>query len=218
MVKKLIFVYENKIIKEEPKKRLGAFGWIYIILSVICILGFFVFEYLHFDIGALIAMGLFILISIAFVQIANYMVSPDENTLVDFKNKTVDKFSKILETGELNNKESIEVIINQCKEYEESKNIIFGGTHFKEVFTLAIYPIITAAVAIIVKDIPDKNKIEWSIFWIGVIVIMYMIIELIYPIIDDYLNKYQRIAKMMRHDLEYLLAIENRKCNTENAN
>ena len=79
---------------------------------------------------------------------------------------------------------------------------------------MLIYPIITAVSAIIVKNMSDQYMIEWSVFIIGMIIIIYVMVALIYPVVSDYTNKYKRIAKMMRNDLEYILAMEKQQMNT----
>lgn len=73
---------------------------------------------------------------------------------------------------------------------------------------MLIYPIITAVSTIIVKNMSDQYMTEWSVFIIGMIIIIYVIVAVIYPMVSDYINKYKRIAKMMRHDLEYILAMD----------
>lgn len=127
----------------------------------------------------------------------------------------VDEFADILKQADLlNSKEVIEVIICQCKEYEDTNSKIFFGDCFKSVFTMLIYPIITAVSTIIVKNMSDQYMIEWCVFIIGMIIIIYVIVAVIYPMVSDYINKYKRIAKMMRHDLEYIFAMDNRQMNT----
>ena len=214
MLNKLLQVYENKILNERTKRNLGWLGWSYIILCGISLIMFLIFEIFHLYLLAVISVGLLALWSIAFSIIVNKVIRLNEQDLKRFKAETVDKFADILKESGLNSKESIEVIICQCKEYEDTKSKSFFGDRFKSVFTMLIYPIITAVSAIIVKNMSDQYMIEWSVFIIGMIIIIYVMVALIYPVVSDYTNKYKRIAKMMRNDLEYILAMEKQQMNT----
>ena len=208
MLNKLLQVYENKILNERTKRNLGWLGWSYIILCGISLIMFLIFEILHLYLLSVISVVMIVLWSIAFSVISNKVIRLNEQDLKQFKTEMVDKFADILKQADLNSKEAIEVIICQCKEYEDTKSKIFFGDCFKSVFTMLIYPIITAVSTIIVKNMSDQYMTEWSVFIIGMIIIIYVIVAVIYPMVSDYINKYKRIAKMMRHDLEYILAMD----------
>lgn len=208
MLNKLLQVYENKILSEKTKKDLGWLGWGYIILGVVCLVSFLIFEIIHSYVAAVISITLLVVVSVAFIIVSNKLFKYDEQNLKQYKTETVDKFQEILKETGLYGEKTIKVIISQCEEYENDKGEIFWGERFKAVFTLVIYPVMTAVAAVIVKNMSDHIMIEWSIFIIGMIIIVYVMIALIYPVIADYTNKYKRIAKMMRQDLEYILAIK----------
>ena len=191
MLNKLLQVYENKILSEKTKKDLGWLGWGYIILGVVCLVSFLIFEIIHSYVAAVISITLLVVVSGAFIIVSNKLFKYDEQNLKQYKTETVDKFQEILKETGLYGEKTIKVIISQCEEYENDKGEIFWGERFTAVFTLVIYPIMTAVVAVI-----------------GMIIIVYVMIALIYPVIADYTNKYKRIAKMMRQDLEYILAIK----------
>lgn len=204
MINKLLQVYENKILNERTKNNLGRGGWLYIILSGVALLSFWIFEILHLYIESVISMGILILLTIIFSIISNKVVKIDEQDLKDFKSETVDKFAAILKETGLGDTDTLDVIISQCKEYENNKSDGVWSERFKTIFTMLIYPILTAVSAVIVKNMSDKYMIEWSIFIIGMIIIIFIMVALIYPVVADYTNKYKRIAKMMRQDLEYI--------------
>lgn len=208
MLNKLLQIYENKIINERTKRDLGWFGWTYIIISILCLILFLVFELLHLFIGAIISIGILVVSAVVFSMIANRIFKTDEQALKLFRKETIDKFSDILKNADLDSKDMIQVMIKQCKKYEKTKSDFFMLDPFKSVFTMLIYPIITAVAAIIVKNMSDEYMIEWSIFIIGMIVVVYVMVALIYPILSDYTNKYKKIAKMMREDLEYILVMK----------
>lgn len=208
MLNKLLQIYENKIINERTKRDLGWFGWTYIIISILCLILFLVFELLHLFIGAIISIGMLVVSAVVFSMIANRIFKTDEQALKLFRKETIDKFSDILKNADLDSKDMIQVMIKQCKKYEKTKSDFFMLDPFKSVFTMLIYPIITAVAAIIVKNMSDEYMIEWSIFIIGMIVVVYVMVALIYPILSNYTNKYKKIAKMMREDLEYILVMK----------
>lgn len=206
-MQKLLRLYECKILNKRSKRNLGKVGWTYIILSTIALVSFFVFELLHLNIGALISMAAIIAISIIFTIIANKITEISEEDFSKYKEETVDKFAEILKDIGIDNVNEITVIIKQCKEYEkDNKTNMFGGERFKSVFTLLIYPILAAVVSVIVSKMSNEDMVAWSIFIIGMIIIIYVMIALIAPVISDFVNKYKNVAKMMRHDLEYIRA------------
>ncbi len=205
MMQKLLRVYECKIINERSKQNIGKFGWTYIILNIICLIIFLVCELLHSNIGALISIVVMIMISIIFTKIVNKIVKISEQDFLEYKKETIDKFVEILKRIGIDNADAITVIINQCKEYEgEDRTSRFSGENFKSVFTLLIYPILTAVASIIVSKMSNQDMVAWSIFIVGMIIIIYVMIALISPVISDFVNKYKNMTKMMRQDLEYI--------------
>lgn len=206
MLNMLLQVYEKKIL-QEGRKDLRWFGLLYIVICSVSMFFYLLFGVMRKYIAAVIAIAVLIIVSIIFMIIVNKFVKYDEQSLKRYKEETVDKFRIILKEAELDRKTTIEVIISQCEEYEKRKGSNLFGEWFKSVFTLIVYPIITACAAIIVKDMSDQHKIEWSIFIICMIIIVYIMFTLLYPVIDGFVNKYKIIAKMMRQDLEYILTM-----------
>lgn len=205
MVQKLLQLYECKILNERSKRNLGKFGWTYIILTVICLINFLACEWLHNNAGAIISLLVLLIISMVFTIIANKITQTTESDVAKFRKETVDKFTKILKTVGIDNAATITVIINQCKEYEKNtKTSLFWVEGLKFVFTLLIYPILTAVAAVIVSKMSDEDMVAWTIFIIGMIIIIYVMVALIVPIISGFVNKYKNMAKMMRYDLEYI--------------
>lgn len=55
MVKKLLQVYENRILNERSKGRLGVLGWGYIIANLVLFILFFVCQLMHWYWGGSMA-------------------------------------------------------------------------------------------------------------------------------------------------------------------
>lgn len=211
MLKKLLQVYENQILKERTKKNLTWIGWLYIVISGIIFMSFAVLAFFHFYYQAIAAILIFLIGTVILGNVANKQIKDNEESLKQFKDKKIEKLKNILNESELGSKEVISVIISQCKEYEASKDPSFFGDNFKSVFEMLIYPIVTTIVAIISNNITEQDRLEGLILIIGIIISIYILIAVIKPIILESINKYKIISKMMRNDLEYILALENQK-------
>lgn len=147
-------------------------------------------------------------VSIIFIIITNKIMRTTEADYLEFKKETIDKFIPILKELGIDNEKKLTVMIDQCKEYEDNGRIsLFGGERFKSIFTLLIYPILAAIASTIVSKMPTSDMVAWSVFIIGMIIVIYIMVALIEPVIYDYVNKYKNIARIMRADLEYIRAI-----------
>lgn len=208
MVKKLLQVYENRILNERSKGRLGVLGWGYIIANLVLFILFFVCQLMHWYWGAVWLMFILVGVSIIFIIITNKIMRTTEADYLEFKKETIDKFIPILKELGIDNEKKLTVMIDQCKEYEDNGRIsLFGGERFKSIFTLLIYPILAAIASTIVSKMPTSDMVAWSVFIIGMIIVIYIMVALIEPVIYDYVNKYKNIARIMRADLEYIRAI-----------
>ena len=88
MLNKILQVYENKILSEKTKKDLGWLGWGYIILGVVCLVSFLIFEIIHSYVAAVISITLLVVVSVAFIIVSNKLFKYDEQNLKQYKTET----------------------------------------------------------------------------------------------------------------------------------
>lgn len=204
MLNKLLYVYECKILKEHKKDKMTYLGWGYILLTIICAALCLFFEIKEHYAAFFISLGIIVVLSI-FLAVFDYRnMKYDTEDLAVYKSQNIDKFANILLEAGINNLDTLDVIIAQCKEFEQEKNGILWGEGFKSLFTMLIYPILTVAATIVVKNMSDENMFTLSVLMIGAILIIFVIVSQIYPMVKNYFNKSKRIAETMRHDLEYI--------------
>ena len=123
----------------------------------------------------------------------------------DYHEKILKQLKKTLDEAQIKNKESLQAIIEQCRDYEqiETNN---GWNKFIDIFNLMICPLVITSGSIIFSMV---NKKESLLILGGMIVIVLLFILVtgwILPEIKSWLNSYKTVAKKMRGDLEIILS------------
>ena len=123
----------------------------------------------------------------------------------DYHEKILMQLKKTLDEAQIKNKESLQAIIEQCRDYEqiETNN---GWNKFIDIFNLMICPLVITSGSIIFSMV---NKKESLLILGGMIVIVLLFILVtgwILPEIKSWLNSYKTVAKKMRGDLEIILS------------
>lgn len=123
----------------------------------------------------------------------------------DYHEKILKQLKNTLDEAQIKNKESLQAIIEQCRDYEqiETNN---GWNKFKDIFNLMICPLVVASGSVIFSVVSKK---EWLLILGSMILIVFLfilVIELIGLEIKSWLNSYKTVAKKMRGDLEIILS------------
>ena len=156
----------------------------------------------------IIALGSFVATIIGTGVYLNKITEKQKSDTIEMKRDRINKLKEMLkeDTVAMGNAEHIRVLITQAKEFEAEKNDFSQFENFKNFFFMIIYPILTSITAIIIKDMSDVDIITLAIVGIGFIFCVYAIVALLTPQLQRYLNKYHDAAKIMRRDLEIILA------------
>lgn len=201
----LLMIYYEEY--KETRRKLKVSDYILLVLFVAFIISFWIFAMFGKNISALISLILFIGDIVIIVKRAYKLPQYEREAMLKRKRKRIDALIALLKEDavKMYDKDSIELLIRQAKEYEKKDEEKIAKKPFGSFFSIVVYPIIAGISGIIVKNISDEQIVTLGITVMFLLIFAFALYSIIYPEIKKNENKYKIIATDMRADLELIM-------------
>lgn len=171
----LLMIYYEEY--KETRRKLKVSDYILLVLFVAFIISFWIFAMFGKNISALISLILFIGDIVIIVKRAYKLPQYEREAMLKRKRKRIDALIALLKEDavKMYDKDSIELLIRQAKEYEKKDEEKIAKKSFGSFFSIVVYPIIAGISGIIVKNISDEQIVT-----LGITVMFLLIFALLY--------------------------------------
>lgn len=212
MIYYILEEYKNGIYKKNNMrlfKELKLEEKVMLILLISSIIGFLGFILFGKIIVAAISVAVLIVDTIVIMKYADTHWGKFTNmdSMEKYKEEKIDRIINLLkdERIDMYDKKSIKWLIRMCNVIlKKSEKIIFLNP-IKTFFSMIIYPIIAAVAAIVIKDMNPNDILKIATLVVGILTVIFAMFFMIYPSIDEYMNKKNKMIETFKDDLEYIL-------------
>lgn len=165
------------------------------------------FTALPFQIAYGIVFVVFLIIMMLFfIKESEYSKCTNLQSMQLYKEKRIDTLMDLLKKEEIDmyDNEAIGWLIEMSDNYvgKHTRDNVFDP--IKSYFIMIIYPIICATSAIVASDMKVDDVVSIAILIIGVLIELFAIGFVIYPIVKDFMNRNNIMAETFKEDLQYI--------------
>lgn len=204
--------YKNEIYNKnnfKSFKELTLEEKVMLILLIGTSVGFLVLIFMKHIILAAISILILVADIIAMMKYSDkHWKKTNMESMQKYKERKIDELIKLLKKPEvmLYGEKEINWLLNMCESaINDNKNGSSFLNPIKTFFSMLIYPIIGAVAAIVVKDMNSNDIVKIAALTIGLLVEIFVIFYMLYPMVDDYLNRNKKLIKAFKEDLQYIL-------------
>jgi len=203
--------YKNDIYKKNNLRKFKEFKLeekvmlIVLIASAIGFLGFILFGKI---ILAAISVIVLLIDTIVMMKYSDtHWKKANLDSMKKYKEIKIDGITKLLkdERIDMYDEKSLKWLINTCNMIRENTEKSKFLNPIKTFFSMIIYPIIAAVAAIVIKDMNSNDILKIATLVVGMLTEIFAIFYMIYPTVDEYLNKKKKMIETFKDDLEYII-------------
>lgn len=203
--------YKNDIYKKNNLRLFKELKWeekimlIALISSSIGFIGFILFG--KIVLAAISVVILLIDIIVMMKYSDTHWKKTNMESMKNYKEEKIDGIIKLLkdERIDMYDEKSIKWLINTCNAICENTEKSKFLNPIKTFFSMIVYPIIAAVAAIVIKDMNPNEILKIATLVVGILTELFAMFYMIYPIVDEHLNKKNKMIEIFKDDLEYII-------------